>query len=419
MASLEHDPTSGHYRVRFRYDGRPYKRSLKTTERREADAVLGRIEETIRLLERGRLEMPPVADPGAFILSDGKRNGTPVTRQIHTLADLFKGYQKSTPKGAKAQTTLQTEGTHRGHLLRHLNRSKVAQTITASAVQTYIDRRLRERYRGRPIRSETVRKEVATLRLIWNWGVSEGYLVGPAPVRGLKYPKTEQKAPCMTRDEIQRIVDRGGLEPDQVAALWDCLFLTKEQIQEVLGHVRENAQQPFILPMFVFTAHTGARRSEILRSRIDDFDFQGRTVLIREKKRDHKRSLTFRRVPMSDLLFEIMTGWFADHPGGQFTISQQLRTARGKNREVYLPVTRSEAHDHFKRTLKGSKWEKIKGFHVFRHSFASNLAAAGVDQRVIDEWMGHQTEEMRCRYRHLFPDQQREAIDSVFGGDGK
>ena len=55
------------------------------------------------------------------------------------------------------------------------------------------------------------------------------------------------------------------------------------------------------------------------------------------------------------------------------------------------------------------------GWHALRHSFASNCAAAGLDQRVINEWMGHQTEEMVRRYRHLFPDQARKAIDVVFG----
>ncbi len=62
-----------------------------------------------------------------------------------------------------------------------------------------------------------------------------------------------------------------------------------------------------------------------------------------------------------------------------------------------------------------SDWKFITGFHIFRHSFASNLAAAEVDQRVIDEFMGHQTEEMRRRYRHLFPAQRRAAIEAVFG----
>jgi integrase len=57
----------------------------------------------------------------------------------------------------------------------------------------------------------------------------------------------------------------------------------------------------------------------------------------------------------------------------------------------------------------------VQGCHVLRHSFASNCAQKGADQRIIDAWMGHQTEAMRRRYSHLFPDQQQAAIHSVFG----
>jgi hypothetical protein len=39
----------------------------------------------------------------------------------------------------------------------------------------------------------------------------------------------------------------------------------------------------------------------------------------------------------------------------------------------------------------------------------------GVDQRIVDRWMGHATEAMRHRYSHLFPDQQLAAMRSVFG----
>jgi site-specific recombinase XerD len=61
----------------------------------------------------------------------------------------------------------------------------------------------------------------------------------------------------------------------------------------------------------------------------------------------------------------------------------------------------------------------LRGWHVLRHSFASNAAMKGVDQRVINSWLGHQTEEMVQRYRHLFPDQERHAINLVFGVAGK
>ena len=77
----------------------------------------------------------------------------------------------------------------------------------------------------------------------------------------------------MTREEIEKVIKRGGLTDKQEARLWECLFLTISEVQEVLAYVKKNADHDFIYPMFVFVAHTGARRSEILRSQIDDFDF--------------------------------------------------------------------------------------------------------------------------------------------------
>ena len=67
------------------------------------------------------------------------------------------------------------------------------------------------------------------------------------------------------------------------------------------------------------------------------------------------------------------------------------------------------------RTLAGRKWQVLKGYHVLRHSFISCLAAEGVDQRIIDEFVGHSTEEQRRRYRHLVPDVKQQAIAGVFG----
>jgi hypothetical protein len=43
-------------------------------------------------------------------------------------------------------------------------------------MQAYIDRRLREKYRGKPTGPVTVKKEVATFRLIWNWAATQGHL---------------------------------------------------------------------------------------------------------------------------------------------------------------------------------------------------------------------------------------------------
>ncbi len=84
MASIHLDRRSGNYFIRFRYGGMSFKRSLKISDRREANAIRGRVAETILLVERGRLEIPPDADPGIFLLSDGKRNGKPEKPKVRT-----------------------------------------------------------------------------------------------------------------------------------------------------------------------------------------------------------------------------------------------------------------------------------------------------------------------------------------------
>ena len=56
------------------------------------------------------------------------------------------GYPKSLPDGAKAQTTRKTEESHVSHLSRHLKLPRLAQTVTTADMQTYIDRRLHDKY---------------------------------------------------------------------------------------------------------------------------------------------------------------------------------------------------------------------------------------------------------------------------------
>lgn len=417
---MEIDRASGRVRVRFRYNGIAYKRSLKTADRQEAAAVVGRIEETIRLLERGRLEMPPNADPGTFIFSDGKRVSKVVAPRIRTLEALFTAYRDSLPVGAKEESTLVAENRHMKHLTRHLRPTSIVQTITLSQMQQYVRHRSNDQWRRKVIGPETIKKELTTFRFIWNWGVQHGHLTGSAPIKGIHLPKTDEKPSFMTWDEISESVGRGGLTADAERELWDCLFLRIDEIEALLTHVESTARHPFIHPMFVIVAHTGARRSEILRSEIEDFDFRTRTVRLREKKKSRTKNITFRRVPMTALLVAVMTRWLQDHPGGRLTFPRSVSPLASQSPGAETtPMGGDLAAHYFEIALAGSKWEKVRGFHVFRHSFASNSAAAGVDQRVIDEWMGHQTDEMRRRYRHLYPEQNRRAIDSVFGRDGQ
>lgn len=422
MASLFFEKLHQRYRVRFEYQGVCYNRSLGTStgSNAEADAkaVLARVEKTLGLVADGFIEMPTnTTDPARFIISGGKDTGRQKTTAVKTLQGLFDAAIANTPNGAKEKKTLETDGLHRKHLLRILTGRTPLRSLTPTSLQTYIATRSSETYRGITVSAQTIRKEVGRLRADWNkaqkLGLIEG--LGAPPTKGLEYPKDAPKPPFRSWEQIEAVLKRGGLTDGDRAELWASLFLRIPEIEEMLSSVEGATAYPFIHPMFAFVAYTGARRSEMIRSRIEDIDFATNLIRLREKKRDRSKVITFRHVDMAVPLARILRAWFdSGHPGGPYTICLPPQT-RMKNRKDWVPLTKDEARYHFECALQGSKWEVIPGFHCFRHSFASNAASRGVPPAQIDAWMGHQTAEMRDRYRHLFPEQGRKAIDSLFG----
>lgn len=72
VASIE--KRSGRFRIVFRFDGQKYPHAMNTDDFAEAEGCRIRLEENLRLLERGRLELPPEVDLPVFLLSDGMLN---------------------------------------------------------------------------------------------------------------------------------------------------------------------------------------------------------------------------------------------------------------------------------------------------------------------------------------------------------
>ena len=167
--------------------------------------------------------------------------------------------------------------------------------------------------------------------------------------------------------------------------------------------------------MVVFAAFTGARRSEMLRALVSDVDVAGGTVTIREKERVVGKRST-RTAPLTPKLAAVMREWLSVRPESPFLFCPAEQVARSRTRrDGPTAVTKDEAHDHFNRTVSGSKWSSLRGYHVLRHSFISALVSEGVDQRVINEIVGRLSEEQRKRYRHLYPKVMKDAINRVFG----
>jgi integrase len=415
MASLE--KRSNFFRVVFMYQGRRYSYSLGTGNRLDAEALRGGIEKTLMRIEQNLLKVPAGLDIVTFVKNDGQvvEPVSSTDSALVTLREFCDQYLDAHSSGAVEPSSLATIRIHLAHIADTLGDRFPIRNLLAPDLQKHITRRSSKKgLGGKPLSPTTIRKELASFRAAWNWAVHMGIVGTVFPNKGLVFPKLEEKPPFMTWSEIERRIAKCSPQDFVKADLWDALFLIRAEVDELLEHVRTHAKHPWIYPMFVFAAHTGARRSEMIRAEIDDVDFDGNTLLIREKKRTRGR-LTTRRVPLLPQLRTVLKDWLGHGFEGnnlfcQFSMVKHSRTIREKP----TPITRDEAHDHFKRTLAGSKWEVIRGWHVLRHSFASNCAAKCIDQRLIDSWLGHSTE-IRKRYLHLVPSNEQAALNSVYG----
>ena len=446
MASLQKKGEGWYCQVLHR--GRRHTFALGKVSKAEADAKAAQVDYLLMRLKQRLIELPLGVGIVEFLLRDGKPPATapvdaPGPAGSHSLAALRDRYLATRGEALEART-LDTARLHFKHLCGLLGDGYPIRDLTLPDLQGYVDRRGKQKARdGRRISPITVRKEVVTLRTAWNWGAKMGLVAGRFPNEGLSYPKTDEKPPFQTKAEVERTIAAGGLTPAQVKELWESLYLQLHEMARLLAHVRDHATYPWIYPLVCMAAHTGARRSELLRMQITDLDAEGGSILIREKKRVKGRRST-RRAPLSPTLAVALDEWIKVHPGGNALfchagevshskkrsvrtgwLSGSARAQAGKERMKSVkpreappalgPLTASEVHDHFRRALREGEWNVVRGLHVLRHSMISCMAAAGVDQRIIDDIVGHTSSEMQRRYRHLTPQLKSQAVASVFG----
>jgi integrase len=382
MASLQKKGNS--FYCQFLHLGKRHTVTVGPVSLEEADAFAGKVEYLLLRIRQKLIHVPPGVAITDFILQDGKvpEPEAPPVEPI-TFRQLRERYLETVQNGALEENSLDTLRMHLRHFERTLGQGFLMQQLSLADLQRHVNQRARKKYRGKSLSPGTLKKEVASFRAAWNWGAHTGLVTGVFPARGLVYPKSDDKPPFQAWQEIERKLP--GLRAEERAALWDCLFLQQHEVAAFLEHVRNTASLAWICPAVAFAAHTGARRSEVIRVQVQDLDLDAGTVLIREKKRAKGRR-THRRVPLSPFLAGVLREWLSGHPGGRFlfcngavvarskkrstttghasgkarpsSLKGRLATVRGRGSVPVSALTRDEAHDHFQRTMAGSKWEE-------------------------------------------------------------
>ncbi len=412
MATLE--SRNGWYRIVVRIAGKKFSRSLKTKDETASARCLAKIKDNLHRIELGALTIPESCqDPFEILLGPKKSVSTaqlsPKVATPSTIGHAWEEFKIRIPENSLEKTTLDGMEIHVRHLVRLIGVKRKLHEIEKPVLQQYVDDRSKEPgQNSQKLSPETIKKELRTFSTIWAW-MAEAKLVSHSfPNHRLRFPKRSEKQPFQTLEQIEAKVERGGLTESQQSELWDTLFLNVKQVDDVVDHVLEHGNDKMIYTMICVAAYSGARRSEILRSEVEDVDFRSGMLTIREKKR-LRGIWSTRTVPLQPKLRNALKTWIVSLPSQAGLLFPRSPIGEPANE----PVSRDQAHDFFKRVFAKGRWANLKGWHTFRHSFCSNCAAAGIEQRIIDEWVGHQTKEMVRRYRHLFPNKQHEAIGKL------
>jgi len=393
------------YYARFRYQGKPYQKALKTTDAADAKAAMHGVEQTLHLLAIGKLMVPAGVDPGDFIVSGGTYKQP--RRRLATRPSIKEAFAEyiGSQKNLIADTYRSSQRTHLTHVEKFLNgrQQMSVDKLSFTELNGFVQHRLKQ------VEDTTVCRERNTLLRFGKWGVKQGYFeTSPAaaiePIRcGRDLP------PFRTKVQVEEIIERGGIEDDDaVRALWECLFLDPAEIGGLLRLVKRNQTQQQSYLLHAIPAYTGMRRGEVLRAEWLHLDDRGAHITAFSRKQSRSQRMTSREIDLHPELQKILRAWRKKNPRGQFIITDPATLG---------PITVYQAIRWFWQPLRDTEWclNKKKnwfkiGFHSYRHSFCSNLASRGVDQRIIDQFMGHQTEAMRRRYRHLFPQDRQSAI---------
>jgi site-specific recombinase XerD len=154
------------------------------------------------------------------------------------------------------ESTISGMKIHRKHLEKILRSTFLLKTISLEHLQGYVTKRATAKGKNGNISPATIKKEVVTLRTVWNWGLAAKIVDGPFTSRGLKYPKAEDKPCFMSFAEVEALTE--GMKEPEADKYWEAVYLPVDEIDLLLKHVKGHPT-PFVYPMICFAAHTGAR----------------------------------------------------------------------------------------------------------------------------------------------------------------
>jgi integrase/recombinase XerD len=169
------------------------------------------------------------------------------------------------------------------------------------------------------------------------------------------------------------------------------VILTLAEVRQILSYIR--------LPRYKVCLTTiyscGLRLQEGTNLRVADIDSARLMIHVR-----HGKGAKDRYVPVPQRTLQLLRQYWKQHHNPVLLFPAEGRDHIDLAR-ASEPLSKSSVQDAFHAALKESGNNKRASVHTLRHSWATHLLEAGVNLRLIQEWLGHSSPATTSVYTHL------------------
>jgi site-specific recombinase XerD len=186
--------------------------------------------------------------------------------------------------------------------------------------------------------------------------------------------------------------------------------LSVAEVRRLIAAVRTPHNRAYFWTVYSL----GLRLEEALYLQVGDIDSQRMMVHVRRGK-----GAKDRYVPLPGRTLEVLRAYWATHRHPQWLFPDRGRDGH-QAATTDQPMTRGTVQKAMSRVVQELGLKKAISVHSLRHSYATHLLEAGVNLRLIQQYLGHSSLHTTMVYLHLTTASQEQAvarIETLMGPD--
>jgi integrase len=218
---------------------------------------------------------------------------------------------------------------------------------------------------------------------------------------GAKEPEPKRRPPTSGRPVRLRAVKTEKPKRKRNLARVDFDFLTRDELDRLLASAEGSARDHAILTVF---GYLGLRSNELRMLNVSDIDSESRTLKVLHAKGGKQRLMPLEPVEAA------LRRWLEERPE-----HSEALFPTGTSRRISNRYLRTLCKRYGVKAGVGHRIPQGVHPHCLRHTVATLLLQAGVDLRVVQEFLGHSSPAVTALYTHVDLASKRAAINQLFG----